>query len=361
MSVTYFDAHCHLQLDPLWERRAEVIFDARQRGVSQLVVAATCPGEDWVRVQQLVIEYPELIIPCYGLHPLWISECLMKYQSINPGKTPMACCSATLESRVGVEFGCIQCDQSRSCVQLANRGSLNLDDLLELKGALETNLITILSAESNACVGECGLDRRITAKSYGTICIPIELQKYILEVQLGVASKLRRVAVIHCVGYWGLLLEVVSKSRTGVIALGEKPPAIIIHSSNGMPIEIASTFKSMDNIYFSFSARHFNLKTKELVRCLPLDRILLETDSPDQLINYETALKLSSAERLLLHSTTLEIDLKSLHNLSESTVNEPKYLYFGCELLSVVLEMTHEQVAELLMNNSIRAFSPYCA
>jgi hypothetical protein len=43
--ATLFDAHCHLQLSPLFEKADAAIEQARRLGVHRLAVCATCPGE----------------------------------------------------------------------------------------------------------------------------------------------------------------------------------------------------------------------------------------------------------------------------------------------------------------------------
>ena len=356
MSISYIDAHCHLQLDPLWERRGEIVHDARQHRVSRVLVNSTCPGEDWSRVQQLAAEYPDFVTPSYGLHPLWIGEFASKCKKQKTGGIPKSCCSTTVKSQDERDPICLECD----CLSSSKRSQLSIDetlvsdDILDLASTLEAALTRILTADSNACVGECGLDKRISSKTHDKIFVPLEFQKLLMRVQLDVASKLRRVVSVHCVGCWGSLLEVVTKSKVNNAA-DPNPPAIILHSSNGMSIEIASRFKTMENVYFSFSARHFSSKTKELVRSLPLNRILLETDSPDQVINYQTAHELVSTG-IVCSSESVEADLRSLH-CSSAIVNESKYLYFGCALLSAALEVNNEYVAEILLNNTIRALA----
>lgn len=67
-TLTYQDAHLHLQDARLAGNIEQIIDAARQAGVTRMVVNGTCP-EDWDSVTALYQQHPDLIIPSYGLHP----------------------------------------------------------------------------------------------------------------------------------------------------------------------------------------------------------------------------------------------------------------------------------------------------
>jgi TatD DNase family protein len=50
-----------------------------------------------------------------------------------------------------------------------------------------------------------------------------------------------------------------------------------------MPVEMAKDFAAIPGVYFSFTARSLGPREVRLVRSVPVERILVETDSPDQL------------------------------------------------------------------------------
>lgn len=62
------DAHLHLQNPKLDGIRDDVIATMRQAGITRCVVNGTSP-DDWPAVAQLAKDYPDLIIPSFGLHP----------------------------------------------------------------------------------------------------------------------------------------------------------------------------------------------------------------------------------------------------------------------------------------------------
>ena len=80
LNTVLFDAHCHLQLDPLYSRVEDAILTAKNNQISFVAVCGTCPGDDWDRTRSLYEKYPEFIAPQFGLHPWWISRHLESVQ-----------------------------------------------------------------------------------------------------------------------------------------------------------------------------------------------------------------------------------------------------------------------------------------
>ena len=85
------DAHNHLQ-DPRFDgMREEIIATMISSGISRCVVNGTSPS-DWPKVAELAAQYPEFIIPSFGLHPwqnptnTWYDQLLTYLETI-----PHAC------------------------------------------------------------------------------------------------------------------------------------------------------------------------------------------------------------------------------------------------------------------------------
>lgn len=55
------DAHCHLQLDPLYSHSDDAIAFAVSHGITHIVVCGTQPGDDWARIERLHRLYPSTI------------------------------------------------------------------------------------------------------------------------------------------------------------------------------------------------------------------------------------------------------------------------------------------------------------
>ena len=79
--------------------------------------------------------------------------------------------------------------------------------------------------------------------------------------------------------------EIVTKTgtKTGT-GTGTGVTAYVLHSCNSLSVQMADDFLKIPSVYFSFSGRALSAnKECKLASRIPLDRILVETDSPDQL------------------------------------------------------------------------------
>ena len=113
-----------------------------------------------------------------------------------------------------------------------------------------------------ACIGEIGLDGARPAPG----------QEEIFRAQLGLAKKLGRPAVIHCVKSWGRLTAILKELR---------PAAFMLHSYGGSA-ELAAELAELGG-YFSFSGTIMEpgrAKLRAALAAVPRGRLLFETDSP---------------------------------------------------------------------------------
>ena len=134
----------------------------------------------------------------------------------------------------------------------------------------EKRLAAIL--KTNRCgVGEIGLD--------GKCPVAMERQEEIFVRQLQLAIRFARPLALHCLGCWGRMLEILER-QAQIAAL----PPFMIHSYSGSS-EIMHRIVRVGG-WISFSAGLADPKRERLRRVFlatPLDRLLLETDAPDQL------------------------------------------------------------------------------
>ena len=117
-------------------------------------------------------------------------------------------------------------------------------------------------------VGEIGLDKWINGYD-------IEKQKDVFRKQLVIAKELGRAVVIHCLKAWEPLVEILKSED-------ELPDGIMIHAFGGS----TETMRQLLPLgcYYSFGGSLLfenSKKTRDAFLCVPLDRILIETDSPD--------------------------------------------------------------------------------
>ena len=131
------------------------------------------------------------------------------------------------------------------------------------------SLEALLTSWPGAWVGEIGLDR--------TAGPSLELQEAAFAPQLALAGRLGRPASLHCRRTW---------DRLGWhLARRQHPEVPVVLHSFGGSVDVARQFLEY-NAYFSFSGaltRTRNERLPEVIRFLPRDRVLIETDSPDLL------------------------------------------------------------------------------
>jgi TatD DNase family protein len=125
--------------------------------------------------------------------------------------------------------------------------------------------------ETPGAVGEIGLDRWKPD-------LPYENQEEMFLAQLQMAAERDRPVSIHCLQAWGRLHEL----------LRDRPrprPGFVLHSFGG-PAEMVPAFARL-GAYFSFPGyflQERKLRQRETFRSVPPDRLLIETDAPDQLL-----------------------------------------------------------------------------
>jgi TatD DNase family protein len=180
------------------------------------------------------------------------------------------------------------------------------------------NLTRHLDAVPSA-VGEIGLDKWIKDGD------PAQ-QEEVFVWQLRLASERNLPVSIHCLQAWGRLLELLSA--------GPRPRCgFVLHSFGGSRELIAALAEL--GAYFSlpgYFARERKERQRETFRHVPRDRLLIETDAPDQ----------------LLPATRVEYPLTDA--VSGKPINHPANLgavyRFAAELLDEPLESLAEQVGE---------------
>ncbi len=120
-----------------------------------------------------------------------------------------------------------------------------------------------------SAVGEIGLDRWKPGLSY-------EGQEEVFIAQLRLAAERDLPVSVHCLQAWGRMLEILKT---------EPRPAcgFLLHSYGG-PVEMVKSFAGL-GAYFSlpgYYAHERKDRQRETFRQIPLDRLLIETDAPDQ-------------------------------------------------------------------------------
>ena len=190
----------------------------------------------------------------------------------------------------------------------------------------QQNLLKVLDTVPSA-IGEIGLDRWI--ENYD---LPAQEEVFVWQWRLAAERNLP--ASVHCLQAWGKLLEILQREprlRCG----------FLLHSYGG-PQEMIEPLAKL-GAYFSlpgYFAHDRKAKQRETFRHVPIDRLLIETDAPDQ----------------LLPESRVRFPLRD--HKSDKAINHPANLIsvyaFGAELLGISNDALSAQVEE----NFLRLFGP---
>ena len=103
-------------------------------------------------------------------------------------------------------------------------------------------------------------------------------QEDVFVWQLRLAAKLNLPVSIHCIQAWGPLLNILEREQ--------RPKCGFLLHSYGGPREMIAAFAKL-GAYFSlpgYFAHERKHRQREAFLAVPSDRLLLETDAPDQLL-----------------------------------------------------------------------------
>ncbi|MCB9764993.1 MAG: TatD family hydrolase [Alphaproteobacteria bacterium] len=123
-----------------------------------------------------------------------------------------------------------------------------------------------LQGAGAVALGECGLDK---------LCaVPLDLQIRVFRTQLELAARLDLPVLLHCVRAHGLMLELLAPFA---------PLQGVLHSYSGSA-ELVPRYAAM-GLMFSFSGSVTRPRARRIraaARAVPAERLLVETDAPDQ-------------------------------------------------------------------------------
>ncbi|CAN8243959.1 unnamed protein product [Cochlearia groenlandica] len=316
-----FDAHCHLQDPRIISKAPQLISSALSSGVSAFAVNGVSE-KDWNLVREMGENYPS-VIPCFGIHPwyeFYITITYIKFQNLS---------SFFLGFLWGFEIRYVT----------------------ERSPYWFETLKSLFDTTPNAAIGEIGLDKGSKGRE-----IDFSDQVVVFRQQLELAKELNKPASVHCVRAFGDVLEILK-------SVGPFPYGVILHSYLGSA-EMVPEFAKL-GAYFSFSGFLMSMsekKAKKMLKAVPSDRILLETDSPDALPKGETScLYFVEGDPSLSKEVNSSQDLDSSSSdsmkLPKETLNHPANIHIVLGYVAQMLEITKEELAERSYRNAIRLFS----
>lgn len=213
------DTHCHLDRPEFDADRDAVVARARAAGVRRVLVPAIGPAW-WDGLLDLVARGGGYLSCGLGIHP-------QEVPAIDPA-----------------------------------------DDAHVLR-----RLGELLQAGRGVAVGECGLDGPTAEREAGG---SMERQLQLFEAQLGLARDLRLPVLLHVFRCQGEALRVLER-------FGRLPAGGVLHSYSGSA-ELVKRWAKLD-LHFSFTGPvtfEASRRVHEAARAVPADRLLLESDAPDQ-------------------------------------------------------------------------------
>jgi TatD DNase family protein len=243
MALRFYDAHNHLQDDRFGARQAELLATCAQTGVARMVVNGACE-EDWPQVLALARGQGTFNTE----HSTFNTQPPRTRSSLDVGR-----------SMLNVESSLILPSFGYHPWYLHERTADWLKHLTHFLDAIPS------------AVGEIGLDRWKPA-------LPYAGQEEAFIAQLRLAAERNLPVSIHCLQAWGRMLEILKS---------EPRPArgFLLHSYNGSQ-EMVKSFADL-GAYFSFPGyftHERKAKQRETFRHIPRERLLIETDAPDQML-----------------------------------------------------------------------------
>jgi len=224
MSLRLYDVHNHLQDERFGGRQSELLAACAQAGVTAMVVNGSCEAD-------------------------WPSVLALARPSGRADRPPPAL-AGTVVPRIIPSFGCHPWYLHERTVNWLKHLAHFLDAIPSV-------------------VGEIGLDRWKPGLRY-------DGQEEVFVAQLRLAAERNRPVSIHCLQAWGRLLEILQT---------EPRPArgFLLHSYGGS-MEMVTPFAEL-GAYFSlpgYFAHERKARQRETFQQVPLERLLIETDAPDQ-------------------------------------------------------------------------------
>jgi TatD DNase family protein len=268
--MNFFDSHCHFDFVEFDEDRKAVWETCQSLGVTGLVIPGVSP-EQWKKAV-MIAEAHSGIYYGVGLHPWFIKD-------------------------------------------IGNLDALQNDEAQTASLCEQIRQQLIISAQQPKCVaiGECGLDALIET--------PLPLQQLILDVHLQVANELSMPIIIHCRKAHNEMLKCLGAQK---IKAGG-----VIHAFSGS-IDLAKQYWALGfylGIGGSITYERAN-KTRQTVRQLPLEALLLETDAPDMPLNGKQGQRNSPTNIPEVAQVLADIRGDSLMHIAQQTNANVQKLFF---------------------------------
>lgn len=204
-------------------------------------------------------------------------------------------------------------------------------------------LQTLLEQHPFAGLGECGLDKG--ARIPGAAHFDEQLQAFELQLQLG--EKLKRPLSLHCVKAYGAVVSALERLRISV--------PVVLHAWTGS-VEMTIRFLKLSSVYFSLNGyitKVLPARALPMVRVIPLERLLLESDAPDGCIHL--------SEDWMKALSDLGCDAQAVYHKLDSKycsskLNSPSTVSVVLSLVAAIQQRSEEEIASATTNNARKIF-----
>ena len=182
-------------------------------------------------------------------------------------------------------------------------------------------------------IGEIGIDGGKIKKTF-----PLNDQIEIFKKQLSYANDNNLLVHIHCVYEWDKLYKIMSNMNLDNLIKNKK---ILLHSFQGKAKHI-NKFNNL-NVYYSISSGCYTTGNYEMLKYLPLDKILFESDSPS-----------------MFNKAVYDDEKNYSHFYSQDKKNNsPESIKYLCIKLAQLRNMTFEDLAKKVYNNSLEILKEF--
>lgn len=272
--LRWVDSHCHFDFEDFDEDRASLWKSCRAQGVRTAVIPGVSP-EQWPRMAQLCLSSEGLYYGV-GLHPCWLQAFLNADAVVGA------------DTVLGAEAW--------------------RDQLPQLRQAL------ISAAADKYCVaiGECGLDQYIDGDA--------EQQQAVLICHLQVAAELGLPVILHCRRAHNDLLRLLKRHPL--------PRGGVMHAFSGSA-ELARQYWAMGfylGVGGTITYERAN-KTRNAVKELPLESLLLETDAPDMPLCGKQGRRNSPDQIPLVGETLAQLRGQPIETIAHQTTINAQQLF----------------------------------
>ena len=176
-------------------------------------------------------------------------------------------------------------------------------------------------------IGEIGIDGGKIKKTFS-----LDQQIEIFKKQLIYANENNLLVHIHCVYEWDKLYKIMSNMKLDNLIKNNK---ILLHSFQGK-VKHINKFNNL-NCYYSISSGCFTTGNYEMLKNLPLDKILFESDSPS-----------------MFNKNVYDNEKQYQHFYSEEKKNNsPESIKYLCIKMAELRNMNYEELANNVYNNSL--------